>query len=405
MQFVSLPGNSRAYIWAPRALTGSDLTPREDLLLEIDHDEIVSIQNLNYQALPSQIFDHPHFFSLQEEITLMPCLIDAHVHLALDGEGKRNQLSTWGQEENCWSRIKSDLENLKSCGIGAIRDGGDVRSINLQVARGCWSKNQVPRVIATGEALRKQGSYGAFLGGGFYSLSEMSHRAEQLISRGVDQIKVLLSGIVSFKEYGKVAPPSFSRDELQHLVKMAHQNGRKVMAHASSAEAVELALNAGVDSVEHGYFISEDLLKEMAERQVSWIPTLVPVAIQAREPLKCRWSREELEIISWTCAEHMEKIFLAWELGVPVGMGTDSGASGIKHGVNLIEEMLLYSRAGLSNWEILQSATRVNARVLDFPVTCDVLDINSSPRLIGVNGDPLKDLKALNSVEWFFKFD
>ena len=120
-------------------------------------------------------------------------------------------------------------------------------------------------------------------------MEEIFASLQRLAAAGVDQGKILLSGIVSFEEYGRVERSRWTLEELKAVVREGHRLGLRMMAHASSAEAVELALRAGVDSIEHGYFITGEQLREMGARRIAWIPTIIPVAVQARNPLSlCR---------------------------------------------------------------------------------------------------------------------
>ncbi len=405
MKFIPLTELPSAYIWSARALTGPFLRRRDHLLVRLQSGRVVSMEEVPRERLPREVENHPHFFDLGEDSTLMPALLDAHVHLALNGKGFRESVAQWDHPGDLWRRIRQDLYHYRQRGIGLVRDGGDVRGINLEVAQyqEQGGNLDLPGVLAPGQALRREDSYGSFLGGGFANTVEMQDSLRRLISRKVDHLKVLLSGIVSFKKYGKVAPTSVSLEELEYLVQEAHAQGLKVMAHASSEEAINLAIKAGVDTLEHGYFISEASLKEMAQRSIVWIPTLLPVAVQTREPFNRYWSGEELEVINRTVIDQQKRLSRARELGVPVGLGTDAGAGGVRHGLSLLEEMQLYAQAGWTPKDILQSAVSVNAQAMGIPSSDTVLDVNSSPHLIGIRGDPLDDLCSLGIVDWFFK--
>lgn len=330
-------------------------------------------------------------------------MIDAHVHLALDGKDSKTAIALWDQQEMLSNRVQQDLDVYLTRGIGFVRDGGDRREINLMISKlikqGVMSG---PGIVSTGQALRQADHYGSFLGNGYSSTAEIPAVISRLLSQGADQIKVILSGAVSFKKYGAVEPAAIKPDELKLLVKQAHENGSRVMAHANSAASVGLAIQAGVDSIEHGYFLNSESLKAMAERQIAWVPTIIPVAVQVKEPMLHNWSKTEIAIINRTYRKHMEQLVPAKQLGVPLGLGTDSGAPGVRHGLSLIKEMSLYSEAGLSNRDILQSVTATNARILGLAENIGTLGVQQAPCLIGVSGDPLADLKALEKVKWLF---
>jgi imidazolonepropionase-like amidohydrolase len=259
-----------------------------------------------------------------------------------------------------------------------------------------------PGIVAVGQAIFKKGDYGSFLGPGCSSRKEILAFLHRLAAAGVDQGKILLSGIVCFQDYGRVGSSSWTLEEAKTVVQEGHRLGLRMMAHASSAEAVALALQAGVDSIEHGYFITGEQLREMGSRKIAWIPTIIPVAVQVRNPLIRCHPPGRRAIISRIYREQMAKLSLALHEGVPLGLGTDAGASGVRHGESLLEEMLLYSRAGLTNRAILQAATATNACILGINDGRGILEAGREPCLIGVAGNPLSSLEALKKINYFF---
>ncbi len=402
MKTVYLQKYNHAYIFAPQALTGTELALRQNLLIKVSAGKIAVMEQVNPEALPAALKKHPRFYRLEEGLTLLPCLIDAHVHLALNGRAAaKGPIPPGAAKIDLPQGIVQNLAALLQQGVGAVRDGGDRLALNVKAAKMIEAQSLPgPRIVATGEALRKAGSYGSFLGRGFNGLSR---RLESLASEETGQVKVIVSGIVSFSTYGMVEPlSSFSLAELRAVVEHAHRCGKMVMAHASSSQAVELALRAGVDSIEHGYFLSERQLKEMAARGIAWVPTIIPVAVQARQPLCRQWNDAEIDVITRTFREQVEKVACAAALGVPLGLGTDSGAAGVDHGTAVLEEMQLYAEAGLPFQAILQAATAVNAAILGLSHCCGSLELNKEARLMAVRGNPLTDLKALQKIEWLF---
>lgn len=404
MNIISLQQIKEAYIWAARVLVGPDLLPRNNILLEIRNQKICSLNNLAKTELSTEVASHKHLFLLDNEITLLSSMIDAHVHLALDGKDSKAAIALWNQQEMLSDRVQQDLDVYLTRGIGFVRDGGDRREINLRIGN-MFKQGMIsgPGIVSTGQAVRKANHYGSLLGEGYSSAEEIPTVISRLRSRGADQIKVILSGAVSFKEYGKVEPAALNLKELKMLVKYAHRNGSRVMAHANSKASVNLAIRGMVDSIEHGYFLSSESLKKMAAQQTAWVPTIIPVAVQVKEPMLHNRSKAEIAIINRTYRRHMEQLLPAKQMGVPLGLGTDSGAPGVRHGLSLFEEITLYSEAGLSNRDILQSVTATNARILGLADRLGTLEVNQSPYLMGVFGDPLTDLNALKKIKWLFK--
>jgi imidazolonepropionase-like amidohydrolase len=168
--------------------------------------------------------------------------------------------------------------------------------------------------------------------------------------------------------------------ELKEAVTIAKRFGCKTMVHANGKKPVEVALKAGCHSIEHGFFMGEENLKRMADKQIFWVPTAVTMkayrdAFEQRvKNLRSRNASEGpsmsrisdmVQGASRNLAHQLEQIHRAKELGVPVAVGTDAGSIGVYHGRSLEQEIRLLMRAGFSVSGAIQCATRNNARLLD----------------------------------------
>jgi len=331
---------------------------------------------------------------------VLPGLVDCHVHLALDGKDFNRAMDLWPRESLLLERIGNDLRKTLDRGIVAVRDGGDRQWVGFR-ARDEVNSGRLagPRILSPGIALGKRGRYGSFLGPGITG-DQIEDTVKKTAARGVDHIKVLVSGVVSFKEYRRVGEMHFSPEELGRLVWHSHRLGLRVMAHASSDEAAALAAGAGVDSLEHGYFISRPTLEILAKKGIPWIPTLAPVANQARGRLGEGHTPEELEVIEKTYRRQLKMVYRAQELGVIIGTGTDAGATGVLHGEGLLEEMLLLEEAGLGRDQILRAATASGSLILGLEKELGMVIPGLPPYLIAVRGNPLENLQALENIEY-----
>ncbi|MBW1709358.1 MAG: amidohydrolase family protein [Deltaproteobacteria bacterium] len=282
-----------------------------------------------------EFLDFSHLF-------LIPGLIDAHVHLAL-GQGMG---------------LITKVEHVVNAGMAAVRDGGDRDGLVLK------RRNQIENRIvlaAAGQALFRAGRYGAFLGRPLTGKKEMVESVESLVKAGVDQIKVLVSGPVGLNRYNQVGPPQFETQELADLVSCARDHGLEVMAHANGPEAVTRAVRAGVNSIEHGYFMGLDALDLIAENGVYWVPTIEPLAVLAEsetEPPKRR------ALIKRVINNQIKQLTRARDLGIHLGLGTDAGSPGVEVDSGLRREMAWWRKAGFSGSEILSIATADNAKLI-----------------------------------------
>lgn len=336
-----------------------------------------------------------------KEYTLLPGLIDCHAHIALNGRTSRTAAKLGDQPWALWRRMEGDLIRILVHGVVAVRDAGDKRCLALHCRNKILDGDLPgPLIFAAGMALRKRGKYyGGFLGTGITS-GEIRTALLKMLNLGVDQIKVIVSGVVSLREYGFVGEIQFSEEELKEIVKVANAYGLKVMAHANSDQAVQLCIRAGVHTVEHGYFLSKDSLLAMADHGIAWIPTLAPLAAQLSGELRKRHSPDALSVIEKTLKRQMEMVALAVNLGVKVGAGSDAGAPGVLHGLGLLQELELYQEAGLSGEEILRTATGTAGFILGKQNTLGVIQPGNPAHLILVKGDPLVDIRETGEVAY-----
>ncbi|MDA8235628.1 MAG: amidohydrolase family protein [Clostridia bacterium] len=399
MQILQLKEYNNLIILAGTLIDNVQAVPHPATALSIKEGRITGIEpNYLQEQLPTET--RPKVINLTE-LTLLPAFIDCHVHLALDGLDFHAALNRWTPDQAWLPQVKEALKTYLNHGIAVIRDGGDGANIGLQT-KNLFNQGDItgPRILASGQAIYKKGRYGSFLGPGISSIQEACQMVTSLYHQGADWIKILVSGIVSFQEYGKVGPVQFSQQELNYIVDHAHSMGLPVMAHASSDEAVAMAARAGVDSIEHGYFITTSSLAILAEKNIPWIPTIVPVANQVVQPFRANHPTTSLDIITKTYKLQLQKIAQGAALGVPLGIGTDAGASGVLHGFSYHRELELFAQAGLSPAAIIKAATLVPARILGLDHELGAVEPGKKPCLIGVRGNPLEDPAVLKKVEF-----
>lgn len=333
-------------------------------------------------------------------LTLMPGMVDCHVHFSMDGENLLQAITNWD--------LQPDLVTQKACqaamdylsaGVLAVRDGGDNMNIGLSI-RNSINKGLIPGplVTATGRAIFRRGRYGAFLGPGVGNLEEALSQLELFRDEGIDQLKVVVSGLVSFKEFGTVGPVQFSVTELQAIVDKAHSLGLKVMAHASSAPAVETAVRAGVDSVEHGYFLQSRQLELMARRGTAWIPTLAPLGNLIHQN-HLPYEGADMNVIRRTFEIQLVRVKEAYDMGITLGIGTDAGANHVPHGSSYTDELNYYALAGLNIKAILQIAIAQSACILGRGQELGTVSEGKKPFLIGVCGSPFASINRLKNPE------
>jgi imidazolonepropionase-like amidohydrolase len=308
----------------------------------------------------------PGFFAW-ESYFLQPGWLDAHVHLALDGVDFYQCLDNWADPSLIDKNIEEYLKHYLEKGIVAIRDGGDLPGFSWN-ARSRVQANEWlgPRVVSVHEAVNRKSMYGRFLGRGFDKISEWRDSEDGFFRQGLDQLKVIVTGLIRFDRFQVVGPTQWTVEELSTIVESAHRRGIQVMAHASGEEGISVSIEAGVDSIEHGYYIRGDQLEEMKERGIAWVPTVAPIGNILKYPTS-RYSPEEIDILKRILDSQLTKISEAYALDVRLGVGTDAGAYLVPHADGFFDELAWMIQAGIPELEVYKRATAENALIMSSP--------------------------------------
>ena len=275
-------------------------------------------------------------------------LWDCHMHMVLDGRDWRAAIGRHREKpREDW--IRGVLQQYARQGFGYLRDGGDR-----------WGVGAKARELAPEYGIRyrtplaplyHRGHYGAFIGTGYGDLREYTALVRQQREQGADFIKIMISGLMDFDQFGVLTEEGLPGEEIRELIHIAHEEGFAVMAHANGARTVEAAAAAGVDSVEHGAYLDEEALCAMKENGTVWVPTLSAVGnLQG----KGRFREEAVEAILESALENV-RAFAA--LGGFLAPGTDAGAWAVPHG-GLSEYALMELALGKAAEETLERGAK-----------------------------------------------
>jgi imidazolonepropionase-like amidohydrolase len=214
-----------------------------------------------------------------------------------------------------------------------------------------------------------------------------------MVRAGADVIKCATTGGASSRRGHGPKDAAFSRDEMRALVEESHALGRKVMCHALGGPGLRMAIEAGVDSIEHGCYLDEDpeLIAMMAERQIFFVPTFtVYVFHRERSPAHMQARGHDLR------PHHVASLQQALAAGVKIVAGTDAG--GHQHGINARELQYLVA-AGMSPIQALQAATGWAAECLGLAQDIGTVTPGKSADLLVVDGNPLQDITLLQDLQ------
>ncbi|MCK2088686.1 amidohydrolase family protein [Thauera aromatica] len=294
---------------------------------------------------------------------LMPGLVDAHVHLFLDGaptDGAQRAAHLKKPVEDLVDAARASARQALACGVTLVRDAGDRHGINHRLRDEAAHSPGLAQVRSAGLGVKRPKRYGAFMARDVADDDAIRASVCEL-ARDSDEIKLILTGIIDFDAGAVTDEPQFDLAAARLVVDTARACGRDTMVHCSGAAGLEIAARAGVGSIEHGFFMRRDLLALMAERDVAWTPTFCPVHFQWAQPAAVGWSAQTVGNLRRILDEHARHLLIARELGVRLLLGTDAGSMGVEHGHAVHEEIERYLEAGLTTAEVLQAAT-ANAR-------------------------------------------
>lgn len=343
---------------------------------------------------------------------VLPGLIDSHVHITSEnGPDARIKEFEDTQVDVAFDGAAFAKKTLMA-GFTTVQDvgGGNPSVFGLRdaIARGVVPG---PRIRASGQSISVTGGHGdingystevmaLFTGTNICNGADDCRRAvRQQIKEGADLIKITATGgVLSNTAAG--LEQQFSNAELEAIVEAAHAMGRKVTAHAHGKSGIDAALRAGVDSIEHGTYLDAESIALFKEKGATLVPTVLAGATVTgwtNEPWLPAPSRAKAAIIGPLMLEMLRR---AREGGVNVAFGTDTGVS--RHGDNA-QEFALMVEAGFSPEEAIRSATVVASEHVQMAAEIGTLEVGKYADLIAVVSDPLKDIRALESVGFVMK--
>jgi imidazolonepropionase-like amidohydrolase len=340
--------------------------------------------------------------------TVLPGLIDLHTHLTGDPGGDFWKEAT---EPDEWGVVvgAKNARLTARAGFTTVREAGSGRDTAFALRRGT-AEGMVagPRILAAGPALAIIGGHGdvngfrsevnELLDSGFTCTGAVECAAKVRLAsqNGADVIKITATGGV-LSQQGRGLEAHFTFEEMKAIADTAHSLGLKVMAHAHGARGIEQAARAGIDSIEHGTYLDEAAAKAMRENGTVLVPTLMALEGVSEGLGKGVYTPVVEDKIRAVQPLMNSLVSRARQYGVTVAFGTDAGV--YQHGRNA-EELALMKKQGMSDREVLASATTVAAKVLGMESEIGKLAPGYSADIIAVDGNPLADVTVLEDVDF-----
>ncbi len=329
---------------------------------------------------------------------LLPGLVDSHVHLFLDGlttDGANRSAHMKKPREKLFESALSNARNSLEYGITLVRDAGDKHGINHDIRSQALTHGaDLCHVRSGGMGIKRPKRYGAFMARDV----EDNKTIQDIVlkqAEDTDEIKLILTGIIDFEAGAVTDEPQFDLEAARLVVDTAKTAGRKTFAHCSGRKGLTIAANAGVGSVEHGFFMDREILSMMRDNQVAWTPTFCPVHFQWAVPEAVGWSKDTVGNLRRILDGHAEHLRIAHETGVTLLLGTDAGSMGVEHGKAVFEEIERFIEAGIPLDATLAAATSAARRYFDLPDA--TLETGAVLEAVLLEESPFTNLKTLQT--------
>jgi imidazolonepropionase-like amidohydrolase len=379
----------------------------KEMTIEVDGNKITNIVKGYAPAGASRVID-------LKNKTVMPGLIDSHVHLESETNPNRYmETFTYNPADYAFQSVVF-AERTLMIGFTSVRDlGGSGVNISL---RNAINKKLIkgPRVITAGKSIATTGGHADPTNGYRRDLmgdpgpaagvingdADARQAVRQRYKEGSDLIKITASGgVLSVAKSGE--NPQFTEEEIRTIVITAEDYGFKVAAHCHGAEAMKRAVRAGVHSIEHGTLMDDEAMKLMKEHGTYYVPTITAGKAVGDSAKKPGYYPELVTPKALALGPKIQSTFAkAYKEGVKIAFGTDAGV--YAHGKNWLEFVYMHE-VGMPAMETIQSATLSAADLLGITDIVGSIEKGKLADIIAVDGDPIKDIQAMGRVRFVMK--
>jgi imidazolonepropionase-like amidohydrolase len=337
---------------------------------------------------------------------IAPGLMNMHTHYGLVLPGRAGAELANESEAALALRMAANARTSLMTGVTTTRSTGESRGAEFALRRAIDRGEAVgPRIFTAGQAVHVTGGHGWRPGEEGLDNPDAFRRAvRREVFAGAEWIKIAISGGIA-DTHGDIAASHMTREEVAAVTDAAHRHGVKVTAHSGSAPATLEAIDAGIDCVEHGYFLTDEVLQRMVAKGVWYVPTIVvsqPTVMEFFKKIGSPdWYLARVESVGkahWSTLEH------AIKLGVKIALGTDQFPYEPNDGTTAtIREAQYYVEAGMTPLKALRSATIDAATMLGVQDRLGRVERGMLADLIISDADPSRDIKALRGIKLVMK--
>jgi imidazolonepropionase-like amidohydrolase len=337
---------------------------------------------------------------------MFPGFIDCHTHLCLDGSPDPVAGIQGLSVPMLTLRAAESARKTLMAGVTTVRDMGGVGHVEITI-RDAVRQGLIagPRILACGRLVCITGGHGWRIGGREADgPDEVKKAVREQIKAGCDGVKLMATGGV-LTPGSEPGCPQMTEEELRAGIEEAHKAGRLTAAHAQGEKGIENAVNAGIDSIEHGIFLNERIIARMQEKKTALVPTFSAPLNILRGKGRPGIPDEVVTKTAQVKNTHFASMVMARKAGIPMAMGTDAGTPLNQHGDNL-NEIIYMTQAGFTPEQAFRAATGIGAKILGIQKDLGTIEVGKLADLVVVQGDPLAEVDRLKdpvNILWIFQ--
>ena len=329
--------------------------------------------------------------------TVLPGLIDCHVHLCYGGEGNPWAAMMGLRDSQITLKALDNAQASLRGGITAVRDCGGKDYLEFAVRDACNQGHQLgPTIRASGKVICMTGGHGNRMGRVADGADEVVKAVREQIHAGSDLIKIMATGGVMTPGVNP-EDAHYTAEEMAAGIHEGHRFHRTCASHAQGSEGILNAVRGGIDSIEHGIFMTEECVREMTERGTYLVPTLAAIKniLANKDQGVPAYAVEKCERV---VVDHIRSVRMFYEAGGKIAMGTDAGTPYNHHGVNALELEYMVTEAGISSTDSLIFSTRNGDDLMRLEDSGTLADGKMADMLV-VDGNPVEDITKAARAE------
>jgi len=328
---------------------------------------------------------------------LLPGFVDCHIHIMIDGSPDPLAAAVRNSLQMTTLLAAAHAKNTLMAGVTTARDMGGTGNVDIAIRdaiKNCVIRG--PRMLVSGLQICMTGGHGWEFGREADGPDEVRKAAREQIKAGCDIVKLMATGGIMTPGVEPGAA-QFAEEEMSAGVEEAHKANRKSASHAQGTKGILNSLKAGIDTIEHGFFLNEECVSLMVKNNVPLIPTLaggelIEKAVNMGIPdFIVEKNRQVLKA-------QLQSLAMAREAGIMIGMGADCGTPLLPHGSNLLELVSL-AEIGFTTEEVLTIGTLNGAKILGLEQQIGSIEEGKLADLVVVEGNPVDDINLVASIE------